>query len=57
LPTWRTACKKIPEIRKALEGHRMTDHHRRLIRHSMEHVAFLEEQIAELDREIDDSHQ
>ncbi len=36
------------------EGHRMTEHHRRLIRHSMEHLAFLEEQIAELDREIDD---
>jgi len=50
----RTARKKIPEIRKALEGHRMTEHHRRLIRHSMEHLAFLEEQIAELDREIDD---
>jgi transposase len=48
----RQARKKIPEIRKALEGHRMTEHHRRLIRHSMEHLAFLEEQIAELDREI-----
>lgn len=32
----RQARKKIPEIRKALEGHRMTEHHRRLIRHSME---------------------
>jgi hypothetical protein len=30
----------------------MTDHHRRLIRHSMEHLAFLEEEITELDREI-----
>ena len=30
----------------------MTDHHRKLIRHSMEHLAFLEEQIAELDKEI-----
>ena len=48
----RQARKKIPELRKALEGHRMTEHHRTLIRHSMEHLAFLEEQIAELDREI-----
>jgi len=48
----RQARKKIPELRPALEGHRMTDHHRTLIRHSMEHLAFLEEQIAELDAEI-----
>jgi transposase len=48
----RQARKKIPELKKALEGHRMTDHHRRLIRHSMEHLAFLEEEIVELDREI-----
>lgn len=48
----RQARKKIPQLRKALEGHRMTDHHRRLIRHSMEHLAFLEEQIAELDAQI-----
>jgi transposase len=48
----KQARKKIPVLRKALEGHRMTDHHRRLIRHSMEHLAFLEEEIAELDQEI-----
>jgi transposase len=48
----RQAQKKIPLLRKALEGHRMTDHHRTLIRHSMEHLAFLEEEIAELDKEI-----
>jgi transposase len=48
----RQARKKIPELKKAIEGHRMTEHHRRLIRHSMEHLAFLEEEIAELDREI-----
>jgi len=53
----RQARKKIPEIRKALEGHRMTEHHRRLIRHSMEHLAFLEEQVAEWDREIADQVQ
>lgn len=48
----RQARKKIPLLKKALEGHRMTDHHRKLIRHSMEHLAFLEEEIAELDNEI-----
>src|SRR5581483_5566975 len=48
----RQARKKIPLLKKALEGHRMTDHHRRLIRHSMEHLAFLEEEIFELDKEI-----
>ena len=47
-----TARKKIPQIRQALEGHRITEHHRSLIRHSVDHLAFLEEQIAELDREI-----
>lgn len=48
----KQARKKIPQIRAALEGHRLTAHHRSLIRHSMEHLAFLEDQIAELDREI-----
>ena len=46
------ARKKVPQLIQALEGHRMSEHHRTLIRHSMEHLAFLEEQIAELDREI-----
>jgi transposase len=48
----KQARKKIPQLRKALEGHRMTDHHRRLIRHSMEHLAYLEEEILELEKEI-----
>jgi len=47
----KQARKKIPVLRKALEGHRMTEHHRTLIRHCMEHLAFLEEEIADLDRE------
>lgn len=50
----KQARKKIPELRKALEGHRMTEHHRKLIRHSMEHLAFLEEEIADLEKEIGD---
>jgi transposase len=50
----RQARKKIPQIQKALEGHQMNTHQRSLIRHSMQHLAFLEEQIAELDQEIAD---
>jgi transposase len=48
----RGAKKKIPEIIQALEGHRMSDHHRRMIRYSLQHMLFLEAQIAELDRDI-----
>jgi transposase len=46
------AKKKIPEIIQALEGHRMSDHHRRMIRYSLKHLKFLEEQIGELDSDI-----
>jgi transposase len=48
----KQARKKIPQIQQALEGHHMTEHHRVLIRHSMRHLAFLEEEIADLDKEI-----
>jgi len=48
----RGARKKIPEIIQALEGHRMSDHHRQMIRYSLKHMLFLEEQIAEMDRDI-----
>jgi transposase len=48
----KQAKKKIPQIQAAMEGHHMTEHHRRLIRHSMRHLAFLEDEIAELDAEI-----
>jgi transposase len=48
----RGAKKKIPEIVQALEGHRMSDHHRQMIRYSLKHLLFLEEQIAEMDRDI-----
>lgn len=46
------ARKKIPAIMATLEGHRMGDHHRRMIRFSLEHLRFLEEQIAEIDDAI-----
>jgi transposase len=43
---------KIPQIVEALEGHRMTDHHRFLIRQSLQHMRYVEEMITELDKEI-----
>ena len=48
----RGAKKKIPEIIRALEGHRMSDHHRRMIRYSLKHMMFLEDQIASMDHDI-----
>lgn len=47
-----TLRRKIPEIVTALEDHRMTGHHRFLIRQSLDHMAFIEEQVATLDTEI-----
>jgi transposase len=46
------AKKKIPEMIAALEGHQMSDHHRRMIRYSVDHMCFLEEQIEQLDQDI-----
>src|SRR5437667_7767830 len=43
---------KIPQIIEALEGHRMTDHHRFMIRQCLRHMRTLEEMIEELDKEI-----
>ena len=48
----RRAKKKIPEIVRALEGHQMSAHHRKLIRYSLDHLRFLEEQILSLDEDI-----
>ena len=48
----KSAKKKIPQIRQALEGHRMTATQRRLIGFSLDHMAFLEEQIVALEQEI-----
>ena len=46
------AKKKIPQIIAALEGHQMSEHHRRMIRYSLDHMRFLEEQIEQLDHDI-----
>jgi transposase len=47
-----SAKKKIPEITAALEEHQMSDHHRTMIRFSLEHMRFLEEQLAAIDELI-----
>src|SRR2546422_7036135 len=43
---------KIPQIVEALEGHRMSDHHRFMIRQCLRHMRTIEEMIEELDKEI-----
>jgi len=43
---------KIPQIIEALEGHSMRDHHRMLLRQILEHMAYIEKMVEELDREI-----
>jgi transposase len=48
----RGARKKIADLTAALEGHQMRDSHRALIRHAMRHMAFLADEIEDLDREI-----
>jgi transposase len=50
----RRAKRKIPEIIVSLEGHQMSGHHRKMIGYSLSHMQFLEQQIEELDREIED---
>ncbi len=47
-----TLRRRIPEIITTLEEHRMTDHHRFLIRQSLDHMTFIEQQVATLDTEI-----
>jgi transposase len=48
----RSAKKKIPQIRAAIEGHCLTAMQRKLIGFSLDHMAFPEEQILELDNEV-----
>lgn len=43
---------KIPQLVEALEGHRMTEHHRFMIRQSLNHMQYIEAQVMELDQEI-----
>jgi transposase len=46
------AKKRIPQIMASLEQHQMRKHHRMMIRFSLEHLRFLEEQLSELDQQI-----
>ena len=46
------AKRKIPQVIEALEGHRMSEHERLLIRSCLRHLACLEEEVEELDGEI-----
>jgi transposase len=48
----RGAKKKIPQIIDSLEQHQMREHHRMMIRYSLEHLRFLEEQLGDLDQQI-----
>ena len=48
----RRAKKKMPALIAALEGHQMSEHHRKMIRYSLAHMKFIEEQIEEIDRDI-----
>src|SRR5205807_758077 len=49
----RRARKRMPEIVAALQQHRLSDHHRWMIRSSVDHMAFLEKQIGRLDEAIE----
>jgi transposase len=48
----RGARRKIPEILQSLEEHRLRDHHRVMLRLSLNHLAFLEEQISSIDTAV-----
>ena len=48
----RRARQRIPEIAAALEEHQMNAHHRQMIRYSLEHMQFIEQQIIQLDKDI-----
>lgn len=48
----RQARKKIPQLQEAIEGHRMTETQRQIIRQCMSHMAFLEQQIEAVDKQI-----
>jgi transposase len=47
-----SAKRKIPQLTEALEGNRMNDHVRLLIRSCLRHLACLDEEVEELDAEI-----
>jgi transposase len=48
----RSAKKKIPQIVEAIQRHRLTDHHRFLLRHALRHLDFLDGEVELLNEEI-----
>ena len=46
--------KRIPELTEALKGHQMNEHHRWLIRQSVEHAVLLDQQLEELEVRIEE---
>ncbi len=46
------AKKKVPALIAALQDNQLREHHQRLLRFSLEHLRFLEEQLAEIDAAI-----
>lgn len=48
----RKTKQKIPDLIAALQRHRLTDHHRFLLRHALHHLDFLEGEIEALNIEI-----
>jgi len=46
------AKRKIPQLVEALKGHRLSDAHRFLIEHCLQHMAFLEQAIEQLESRI-----
>jgi len=48
----RSAKKKIPQIIDAIQRHRLTDHHRFLLRHALRHLDFLDAEVELLNEEI-----
>jgi transposase len=49
-----SAKEKVADLIAALEGHQMSDHHRRMLRFSLDHLRFLEQQLDEIDRQIEE---
>lgn len=50
----RRLREKIPQLTEALEAHQMNDHHRWLIRQSVAHAQFVDEQVEELEKRIEE---
>ena len=46
--------KKIPQLTEALEAHQMNDHHRGLIEQSIQHAEFVDQQVEELEKKIEE---